>query len=85
MKYNKTVFKIDNKISSTTIIEHKEGKDLEVLKIREDEVKNEEDKINEMNRIIEGCIKHYIQYEHIESIKIEIIEKEPDKKEDWDI
>ena len=80
MKYNKTTFEIDNKISSTTIIEHKEGKDLEVIKIREDKVKNEEDKINEIKRIIEGCVKHYIKYKNIESIKIEIIEKE-----EWDI
>lgn len=85
MKYNKTTFEIDNKISSTTIIEHKEGKDLEVLKIREDKVKNEEDKINEIKRIIEGCVKHYIQYKNIESIKIEIVEKEPEEKEEWDI
>jgi hypothetical protein len=85
MKYNKTTFEIDNKISSTTIIEHKEGKDLEVIKIREDKVKNEEDKINEIKRIIEGCVKHYIQYKNIESIKIEIVEKEPEEKEEWDI
>ena len=82
MKYNKTIFEIDNKISNTKIAEHKEGKDKETIEIRKDKIENQEDKIKEIERIIEGCIKHFIQYENIESIKIEIIEKE---KEDWDI